>query len=172
MPPPPPGAHLYDNLRLFAQFAFWGIWWPFVMLSMMTMGRVWCGTLCPEGTLTEFASRHGLGRAIPRWLRWGGWPFVAFVCTTVYGQLVSVYEYPEAAALVLGGSSVAAVAVGFVYGKGKRVWCRHLCPANGVFALLARLAPVHFAADEQAWRRHGGGAAGGRRAPPGRSPPR
>jgi polyferredoxin len=158
MPLPPRDAHIYDNLRLFAQFAFWGVWWPFVMLSMMTMGRVWCGVLCPEGTLTEFASRHGLGRAIPRWLRWGGWPFIAFVCTTVYGQLVSVYEYPEAAALVLGGSSVAAVGVGLVYGKGKRVWCRHLCPANGVFALLARLAPVHFAADEEAWRRHPGRA--------------
>lgn len=158
MPLPPRDAHLYDNLRLFAQFAFWGIWWPFVMLSMMAMGRVWCGTLCPEGTLTEFASRHGLGRSIPRWLRWSGWPFVTFVCTTVYGQLVSVYEYPEAAALVLGGSSVAAVAVGFVYGKGKRVWCRHLCPANGVFSLLARLAPVHFATDEAAWRRHIGPA--------------
>ncbi len=156
MPLPARDAHIYDNLRLFAQFAFWGIWWPFVMLSMMAMGRVWCGTLCPEGTLTEFASRHGLGRAIPRWLRWEGWPFIAFVCTTVYGQLVSVYEYPEAAALVLGGSSVAAVAVGLVYGKGKRVWCRHLCPANGVFALLARLAPVHFAADEEAWRRQPG----------------
>ena len=158
MPLPPADAHIYDNLRLFAQFAFWGLWWPFVMLSMMALGRVWCGTLCPEGTLTEFASRHGLGRAIPRWLRWGGWPFLTFVCTTVYGQLVSVYEYPEAAALVLGGSSVAAVAVGFVYGKGKRVWCRHLCPANGVFGLLARLAPLHFAADEQAWRRHTGRA--------------
>jgi polyferredoxin len=158
LPLPGPNAHIYDNLRLFAQFAFWGLWWPFVMLSMMALGRVWCGTLCPEGTLTEFASRHGLGRAIPRWLRWGGWPFVAFVCTTVYGQLVSVYEYPEAAALVLGGSTAAAVGVGLVYGKGKRVWCRHLCPANGVFSLLARLAPLHFAADEQAWRRHTGRA--------------
>ncbi|HXZ53028.1 MAG TPA: 4Fe-4S binding protein, partial [Burkholderiales bacterium] len=76
MPLPPADAHIYDNLRLFAQFAFWGLWWPFVMLSMMALGRVWCGTLCPEGTLTEFASRHGLGRAIPRWLRWGGWPFL------------------------------------------------------------------------------------------------
>ncbi|MDA8107254.1 MAG: 4Fe-4S binding protein [Betaproteobacteria bacterium] len=156
MPLPPESAHLYDNLRLFAQFAFWGIWWPFAMLSMMLVGRLWCGVLCPEGALTEFASRHGLGRSIPRWMRWSGWPFVAFVCTTVYGQLVSVYEYPQAALLVLGGSTLAALAVGFVYGRGKRVWCRHLCPANGVFGLLAKLAPLHFAADERAWREHAG----------------
>ncbi|HJV53746.1 MAG TPA: 4Fe-4S binding protein [Noviherbaspirillum sp.] len=153
MPLPPEDAHLYDNLRLFAQFVFWGIWWPFVMLSTMLLGRVWCGVFCPEGALTEIASRHGLGRAIPRWIRWGGWPFVAFVCTTVYGQLVSVYEYPQAALLVLGGSTLAALAVGFVYGKGKRVWCRYLCPANGVFALLARIAPLHFRVDEEAWKR-------------------
>ena len=156
LPLPPSGAGILSNLTLFAQFAFWGIWWPFVMLSMMLIGRVWCGVLCPEGALSEWASRRGLGLAIPRWMRWSGWPFVAFVSTTVYGQLVSVYEYPKAVLLVLGGSTVAAVGIGFVYGRGKRVWCRHLCPANGVFALLARIAPVHFALDEQAWRRHPG----------------
>lgn len=113
----------------------------------------------PPAPLGPLASRHGLGRSIPRWMRWSGWPFGAFVCTTVYGQLVSVYEYPQAALLVLGGSTLAALAVGFVYGRGKRVWCRHLCPANGVFALLAKLAPLHFAADERAWREYGGRAA-------------
>ena len=41
--------------------------------------------------------------------------------------------------------------VGFLYGRGKRVWCRHLCPVSGVFALLARLAPVHYKVDEQRW---------------------
>jgi len=154
LPLPPEDAHILDNLRLFAQFLFWGIWWPFVMLSMMLFGRVWCGVFCPEGALTEFASRHGLGRAIPRWLRWRGWPFTAFVCTTVYGQLVSVYEYPQAALLVLGGSTLAAVAVGLVYGRGSRVWCRYLCPANGVFGLLAKVAPLHFAVDEARWKQH------------------
>lgn len=154
MPIPAEDAHLYNNFRLFAQFMFWGIWWPFVMLSTMLLGRVWCGVFCPEGALTELVSRHGLGLAIPRWIRWSGWPFVAFVCTTVYGQLVSVYEYPQAALLVLGGSTVAAIGVGFMYGKGKRVWCRYLCPANGVFSLLAKISPLHFRVDEEAWKRN------------------
>lgn len=153
-PLPAQDAHVYNNLTLFAQFVFWGLWWPGVMLSMMLMGRVWCGVFCPEGALTEFVSRHGLGKAIPRWLRWSGWPFVAFLSITVYGQLVSVYEYSKAALLILGGSTVAAVAIGFVYGKGKRVWCRYLCPASGVFALLSKLAPLHFRVDEQAWKRY------------------
>lgn len=152
MPLPAEDAHIVDNLRLFAQFLFWGVWWPFVMLGTMLLGRVWCGVFCPEGALTELANRHGLGRPIPRWIRWSGWPFVAFVCTTVYGQLVSVYEYPQAALLVLGGSTVAAVAVGLMYGRGSRVWCRYLCPANGVFGLLAKIAPLHFQVNEARWK--------------------
>lgn len=156
LPLPPQGATIVGNLTLFAQFAFWGLWWPGVILATLLFGRVWCGVLCPEGALAEFASRHGRGKAIPRWLRWAGWPFVAFVATTVYGQMISVYEYPKAALLVLGGSTVAAVVVGFLYGRGKRVWCRYLCPVSGVFALLARVAPLHFRVDRDAWERHPG----------------
>ena len=85
LPLPGNTAHIWTNLTLAAQFAFWGIWWPFVLVSMVLVGRAWCGLLCPEGTLTEVASRWSLGRAVPRWLAWGGWPFVAFAGTTVQG---------------------------------------------------------------------------------------
>ncbi|MCE1181445.1 MAG: 4Fe-4S binding protein [Rhodocyclales bacterium] len=156
LPLPAEDAHIWDNLRLFAQFCFWGLWWPGVMIATVTLGRVWCGLFCPEGFISEWVSRYGRGKALPGWLKWSGWPFVAFVCTTVYGQLVSVYEYPEAALLVLGGSTVAAVVIGLLYGREKRIWCRYLCPASGVFAVLAKIAPLHYKVDRDAWDRYQG----------------
>ena len=62
LPLPPGEAHIWDNLRLFAQFVFWGIWWPGVMIATVTLGRVWCGFFCSEGLLTEWVSYYGGGR--------------------------------------------------------------------------------------------------------------
>lgn len=151
LPLPDESATLFHHFTVFAGFLFWGIWWPFVLVSIILFGRLWCGVLCPEGALSEFANRFGQGRTIPKWMRWGGWPFVAFGITTIYGQMTSVYQYPKPVLLILGGSTLAAMIIGFLYGKSSRVWCKYLCPVTGVFNLLARLAPWRYQPKPGEW---------------------
>jgi polyferredoxin len=152
LPLPTHTDYVWSNAVRFAQFVFWGVWWPFIILATALVGRFWCGILCPEGALSEFASQRGAGRAIPGWMKWSGWPVVSFVSTTVYGQLTSIYQYPRPAALLLGGSTFAAIVIGARYGKAKRVWCRFLCPVNGVFGTVSKIAPLHFRVDPDSWR--------------------
>jgi len=152
LPRPTHTDYVWNNVARFAQFVFWGVWWPFIILATALVGRFWCGILCPEGALSEFASQRGAGRAIPGWMKWSGWPVVSFVSTTVYGQLTSIYQYPKPAALLLGGSTFAAIIIGARYGKAKRVWCRFLCPVNGVFGTVSKIAPLHFRVYPDGWR--------------------
>ena len=154
LPLPEAHARILTHAEHFAQFLFWGLGWPSIMLSMMLFGRVWCGIFCPDGTLTEYVSRHGRKQSIPRWIRWSGWPCTVLVLTTLYGQLVGVYETHPGTLLLLGLPTLGALWCGYMYANGKRIWCMYLCPANGVFSLLAKISPVHFRVDASKWKGH------------------
>lgn len=156
LPDPGKDARLLDDFGMLSRFLLWGIGWPLIMLSMMLFGRVWCGVFCPDGALTEFVSRRGRNRSIPRWMRWSGWPFVMLAGTTLYGQLIGVYGFAPATLLLLGLPTLGACLTGYLYGRGRRIWCMYLCPANGVFALLARISPLHFRVDREVWQRRPG----------------
>ena len=130
---------------------FWGVWEPGVLLAALLLGPLWCGLLCPDGAMTEAASHVGLGKKPAAWMRPAALPLLLFAGVTFFGAIFDAHGAPWGALLLVGGPSLAAIATGLVYGRGKRVWCRHLCPVAGLFALLSRCAPLHFAVDRAAW---------------------
>ncbi|MDR3516154.1 MAG: 4Fe-4S binding protein [Azospirillaceae bacterium] len=144
LPDPPATATPLTHFTTLANYVLWGLWFPLVFLSVIFAGRVWCGTLCPMGAASEWVNGFGLQRAIPGWLRWEGTPLVSFVVTTILGQTLGVRDHPEGAAEVFGATMVAALVIGFLYGRKKRVWCRHMCPIGRVLGLYSRLGAVQF----------------------------
>ncbi|CAH2601565.1 4Fe-4S binding protein [Rhodovastum atsumiense] len=145
LPDPPGDATPWNNLRVGASYALWGLWFPLVFLSVIFAGRAWCGVLCPMGAAAEWANGVGLRRPIPAWLRWEGTPLVSFIVITLLGQTTGVRDHPEAAAEIFGGTMLMAIVIGFLYGRRKRAWCRHMCPIGRVLGLYARLGAVEFA---------------------------
>jgi polyferredoxin len=144
LPEPPPGSGIFSNPTLFLKYLLWGVWFPLVFLSVIVFGRIWCGTLCPMGAASELANRHGLKRPIPGWIKWEGTPALSFIIMTLYGQTLGVRDHPEAAAGLFGGTMALAIVFGWLYGRNKRVWCRHLCPIGRVLGLYSRLGAVQF----------------------------
>ena len=94
LPLPPEDATPLNNFTVAVNFAFWGIWFPLVFLSVIFTGRSWCGVLCPMGAASEWANKVGLQRQIPRWIKWEGTPIVSFLIITILGQTVGVRDHP------------------------------------------------------------------------------
>lgn len=128
----------------FASYILWGVWFPLTLLSVIFSGRSWCGLLCPMGAASEWANKYGPRIRIPRWLRWEGTPIVSFLLVTILGQTLGVRDHPEAVALVFGGTLMAAIAIGFLFGNRKRAWCRHACPIGLLLGVFSRIGAIQF----------------------------
>jgi len=72
---------------------------------------------------------------------------VSFAIITVLAQTVGARDHPEGIAEVFGLALACAVALGLVYGqgRGKRAWCRHMCPIGLMLGVFSRLGAVQFA---------------------------
>lgn len=145
LPEPPENATPLNNFTSFSIYVMWGLWFPLVFLSVIFTGRSWCGILCPMGAASEWANKKGLKRPIPAWVRWEGTPIVSFLIITILGQTVGVRDHPEAIAEVFGGTLLAAILLGFVYGRNKRAWCRHMCPIGLLLGVFSRIGAWQFA---------------------------
>ncbi|OSQ36026.1 hypothetical protein TMES_19385 [Thalassospira mesophila] len=144
LPAPLEHSRVFDNFQLFANSLLWGAWFPLVLLSVVVTGRSWCGLFCPMGAASEWASGRGLGRRVPGWLKSPAAPIVSFVFVTIWAQTLGARDHAQSAAILFGCVMLAAFVCGLVFGRKKRVWCRHACPIGLLLGVYARLGAVDF----------------------------
>ncbi len=144
LPDPAEDATPLSDFTSFANYIMWGLWFPLVFLSVIFTGRSWCGIFCPMGAASEWANKIGLKREIPAWIRWEGTPIISFLLVTIWGQTIGVRDHAESLAIVFGSTMIAAIVIGYVYGRNKRAWCRHMCPIGLLLGIFSRIGAVEF----------------------------
>ncbi|WP_159084353.1 4Fe-4S binding protein [Dongshaea marina] len=133
----------WNNGQLFSEWVLWGVWYPGTLLSVLLVGRFWCGILCPLGALSEWVSRVGAQFRLPGWLRHPIAPALSFMLVTLWAQTLDVRDDLRSALLLFGVVFALAVGCGLLFGSstavGRRAWCRHLCPIGSVLGVFSRL---------------------------------
>ncbi len=135
-----------------------GLAWPplslllggaLVLLLHVLFGRLFCGWLCPYGTLSRLVSRlrprFALPGSLPRWLGYLSLGAVV-LAPLVGGSLVSFLPYAAVGlalqGLAFGGWLGATLLLGLLLLSDLLLWehgvCRSLCPSGALQSLVGR----------------------------------
>lgn len=130
-----------------------GSYVPLLVVGLITLvltlllGRVWCGWVCPMGTVLTWTRFKGaLERGERLSDRWWGVKYVLLLLILA-GALLGLVP----PALDWMGENAVASGTGIVLLLGASVglnlvadlfWCRYLCPLGGALAVLSRISPM------------------------------
>jgi polyferredoxin len=119
----------------------------FTLILTLVLGRVWCGWVCPMGTVLYWTRFKG---AIERGERLSGrWWAVKYVllllvlAAALLGLVPPVLDWMGENAVASGTGIILLLgaSVGLNY-YADLFWCRYLCPLGGALALLSRISPM------------------------------
>jgi len=123
-----------------ANLIVWSYWWPLIVLSSIFIGRIWC-TVCPIELMTSLASKVGLKRKPPVFLR-SGWVTTAFYILILFVGIhtLAIHRVPFRMALYMLALFSVAIASGLLFSRN--TFCAHICPVGHLLGIYARLAPM------------------------------
>ena len=130
-----------------------GSWVPLWVLTLTTiiltlvLGRVWCGWVCPVGTIlywTRFKGAIERGARLSN--RWWTVKYVLLLLIVAAALLGLVRPALDWMGKNLVASGIVIILV-LATSVGLNLitdlfWCRYLCPLGGAVALLSKIAPM------------------------------
>jgi polyferredoxin len=132
-------AKVVRNTNL-ANLIVWSYWWPLIIISSIFLGRVWC-MVCPMELVTSLASKIGLKRKSPVFLR-SGWVITLFYLIILFVgiHMLAIHRVPFRMAIYMLILFATAVVFGLLFSRN--AFCAHVCPVGHLLGLYARLAPM------------------------------
>ncbi len=136
----------YDTSKenIFTTALFWGIFWPFFIVTTLPLfGRIFCG-ICPHGFLGKYITKVGLNRSMPKWLknRFIGLMLLFLGWWGVYYTFPGVFRTPLGTAVLF--SVMTAVAFLFYFLYKEMAYCKYICPIGTVLRGYSKLSFTWF----------------------------
>ncbi|NPA28604.1 MAG: 4Fe-4S binding protein [Epsilonproteobacteria bacterium] len=136
----------YDTSKnnIFTTAVFWGIFWPFFIVTTLPIfGRIFCG-ICPHGFLGKYITRIGLKKKMPTWLqnRFIGIMLLFLGWWGVYYMFPGLYRTPLGTALLF--TVMTLVAFVFYYLYKDMSYCKYICPIGTALRGFGKLSFTWF----------------------------
>jgi NADPH-dependent glutamate synthase beta subunit-like oxidoreductase/formate hydrogenlyase subunit 6/NADH:ubiquinone oxidoreductase subunit I len=126
-----------------------------LLLVTLALGRVWCGWVCPLGTILDLYGYRGR-RNIPPWIRQIKYFFLGFILIVAIFSILplnfldpltiflrgasgikQLFIVPSSGWVVLILPFMIILALNFF---ARRTWCRYLCPLGALLGLISKVA--------------------------------
>jgi ferredoxin len=124
--------------RNFGSSMTWVLWWPFVPILFLFLGRFWC-TVCPFGKVSDIVRKLvGNERPVPKFLKkYGLWLIdLFFIAITWSDHIWGIVENPRGSGYLLLLLTTTVVATSVFYER--RTFCKTLCFLGGLSGNYSR----------------------------------
>ncbi len=136
----------YDSSKenIFTTALFWGLFWPFfIVTTLPVFGRIFCG-ICPHGFLGKYITNIGLKKKMPKWMqnRFIGVMLLVIGWWAVYYMFPGVYRTPFGTAMLFTVMTLLAFILYFFYRDMS--YCKYICPIGTALRAFGKLSFTSF----------------------------
>jgi len=136
----------YDSSKenIFTTALFWGLFWPFfIVTTLPTFGRIFCG-ICPHGFLGKYITEIGLKKKMPKWMqnRFIGVMLLVVGWWGVYYMFPGIYRTPFGTAMLFTVMTLLAFVLYFLYRDMS--YCKYICPIGTALRGFSKLSFTSF----------------------------
>jgi len=136
----------YDSSKenIFTTALFWGLFWPFfIVTTLPTFGRIFCG-ICPHGFLGKYITRIGLQKKMPKWMqnRFIGVMLLVVGWWAVYYMFPGLYRTPFGTAMLFTVMTLLAFVLYYLYKDMS--YCKYICPIGTALRAFGKLSFTSF----------------------------